>query len=142
MEEYRGSYEAAMKAIELGLKLNRRGEVLSIDQFGSYALIYDALNPQVIVQFCAVRLKKLIIYDIDHNSQLVETLRKFLNNRGNSYKTARDMNMSFSGFKYRLSRIEEISGQDLRNTQEFYNLSLALDILDLMGAEAVLGAGI
>ncbi len=111
---------------------------MSIEQFGSYALLFDALDPDAIIQFCALRLKNLVEYDMEHNSELIMTLRKFLNNRGNAYKTARDMNMSFSGFKYRLSRIEEISGQNLKNTQDFYNLALALDILDLMGAEAIL----
>ena len=47
------------------------------------------------------------------------------------------MNMSISGLKYRLQRIEDITGQDPKDGQAFLNLYLAMNILQLVGEDKI-----
>ena len=53
-------------------------------------------------------------------------------------KTAQSLHLSYSGLKYRLAKISETMGRDLKDTGALINLSLALDILDLMGSDTIL----
>ena len=48
------------------------------------------------------------------------------------------MDMSISGLKYRLKRIKEITGQDPKDGQAFFNLYLAINILQLVGKDKIM----
>ena len=48
-------------------------------------------------------------------NELVKTLYVFLANGGNLEKTAMDITLSLSGLRYRLQKIEELLGHDLRD---------------------------
>jgi len=138
--DYKQSYESARKALELGINSNRSGEVLSLDQFGAHALLYSALKPGDLTMFAADLIGPLLEYDREENDDTVETLRVYLESKGNVNKTAQSLHLSYSGLKYRLGKISETMGRDLKDAGTFLNLSLALDILDLMGPDEILAA--
>ncbi|MFI0469132.1 PucR family transcriptional regulator [Saccharopolyspora sp. 5N102] len=54
-------------------------------------------------------------YDVDHNSQLVDTLSAYLDAFGDVAKTAQAMHVHPNTLRYRLRRITEVSGLDLSN---------------------------
>ncbi|WP_026962993.1 XylR N-terminal domain-containing protein [Alicyclobacillus herbarius] len=71
----------------------------------------------------------------DRDKELTKTLYYFLNNGGNVHKTARVMNFSISGLRYRLQRLSEILDCHLQNpyvaNQLYTGLLLLLSIGDL-----------
>lgn len=129
------SFRSAQKAIEIGKALKKQGQVFSLEQFGAHALLFSSLNPKDLYRFAAGQIGSLLAYDETYKTQLIPTLQEFLNHRGNVERTARIMNMSVGGLKYRLQRIEEITGQDLTDAQACFNLHLALNILQMAGKD-------
>ncbi|MFB5189779.1 XylR N-terminal domain-containing protein [Alicyclobacillus fastidiosus] len=55
----------------------------------------------------------LLKVDSEKDMELTKTLYFYLNNGGNVHKTARDMNLSISGLRYRLQRLNEILNCDI-----------------------------
>lgn len=137
LSDYYHSFQSAQKAIEIGKALNKHGQVISLEQFGAHALLFSAINPKDLYNFATTQIGHLLVYDETYQAQFLHTLQEFLKHQGNIEATARSMNMSISGFKYRIQRIEEITGQKLKDYQACFNLQLALNILQLAGKEQI-----
>lgn len=137
LADYRHSLLSAKKALEIGKTLKNHSQVISLEQFGTYALLFRSLDTKDLFHFAASQIGSLLAYDKSYQTQLIPTLQEFLNHRGNVEGTARSMNMSISGLKYRLQRIEDITGQDPKNGQAFFNLFLAMNILQLVGEDNI-----
>jgi len=135
LSDFHYSFLSAQKAIEIGKALKKQGQVISLEQFGTHALLFRALNPSELLHFAACQIGSLITYDEAYQTQLIHTLQKFLSHRGGIEETSRAMNMSLSGLKYRLRRIEEITGQDPKDFQSCLNFQLALNILQISGPD-------
>jgi DNA-binding PucR family transcriptional regulator len=56
-----------------------------------------------------------------------------LENECNLYKTARILNVSISGMRYRINRIRELTGLDLTVSSTRYDIHLAVDIYLALG---------
>ena len=137
LPDYFHSFQSAQKAIEIGKALEKHGQVISLEQFGAHALLFSAINPKDLYNFTTTQLGSLLAYDETYQAQFIHTLQEFLKHRGNIEATARSMNMSISGLKYRIQRIEEITGQKLKDYQACFNLQLALNILQLAGKHQI-----
>ncbi|GAB6155064.1 hypothetical protein JCM17380_38150 [Desulfosporosinus burensis] len=137
LSDFHHSYLSAQKAIEIGKALKNQGQVISLEQFGTHALLFSALNPSELLHFATSQIGSLIEYDETYQTQLIPTLQEFLSHRGSVEETSRAMNMSLSGLKYRLHRIEEITGQDPRDFQSCLNFQLSLNILQLAGRDKI-----
>jgi sugar diacid utilization regulator len=137
LDDYRVSYNEALKCLNIINMYHQKGQITSLAKLGAHAVIFNAANKPELISFSSRMLGSLIEYDRIHESQLIITLRTFLNNNGNLEKTARALAMSITGLKYRLERIEKINGIDLNNAQVRFNLQLALNILDISGDELI-----
>ena len=135
LSDFHQSFLSAKKALEIGKSLNKQGQVISLEQFSAHVLLFSALNQTDLFNFATSQIGSLLAYDKTYQTHLLLTLQEFLNLRGNVEGTARSMNMSVSGLKYRLQRIEEITGQDPKDPQACFNLQLALNILQLVGED-------
>jgi DNA-binding PucR family transcriptional regulator len=69
--------------------------------------------------------EELIEYDQAHGADLVPTLATYLDRGGKYDETARALSIHRNTLRYRLSRIAEISGLDLTDTETRLNLHLA-----------------
>jgi sugar diacid utilization regulator len=138
LSDFHRSFQSAQKAIEIGKALNKHGQVISLEQFGAHALLFSAINPKDLYSFATSQIGALLAYDGTYQAQLIPTLEEFLNHRGNIEGTARTMNMSISGLKYRVQRIEEIAGQNLKDSKACFNLQLALNIMQLAGKDQII----
>ena len=70
-------------------------------------------------------LDELIQYDRAHGADLVLTLATYLDRGGKYDETAQALSIHRNTLRYRLSRIAEISGHDLADTETRLNLHLA-----------------
>ena len=68
----------------------------------------------------------LELYDADHETQLVETLEKFLAHHGSTTDTAEAMGLHRHTVGYRLTRIQEVSGLSPYESEGRERLSLGL----------------
>jgi len=75
------------------------------------------------------KLKPIIDFDREYNSDLIMTLDHYLNT-DSMRKTSADINLSLSGLKYRLNQIKDF-GYDLQSPNEKFELQLALNIYKL-----------
>jgi DNA-binding PucR family transcriptional regulator len=67
----------------------------------------------------------LIDYDKSHKAELVETLATYLESSGGLEATAARLHIHPSTLKYRLRRIQDLTGRDLRDAEHRFNLDLA-----------------
>lgn len=141
LPQYHESYLEAKKALEIGAYMITEGQVRSFEQFRVHALFLSTLKPAELYEYARSQLGALLDYDEAHRTELLKTLQEFLYLRNSVEKTAKSLNMSVSGLKYRLAKIERIIGLDLRDYKVSFDLQLALIILQLFGEYKIRGAG-
>lgn len=75
-------------------------------------------------------IKKLEEYDKKHNSELLNTLRIYLDNNRNVLTTSSLLNIHKSTFFYRFHKIEEVINSSLNTDNILFKLELSFKILD------------
>ncbi len=133
LSDFSKSYHSAKKSLEIGEYMITEGQVRSLEQFTVHALFLSTVKPSELYNYARAHLEKLLVYDKEHGSELLKTLQEYLYLRNNVEKTARAINLSVSGLKYRLKRIEKIIGLELNDYKVSFDLQLALVIMQLYG---------
>ena len=85
------------------------------------------INLQTLIHPCINELKE---YDIKHNTDLLETLKIYLNNNRNVIKTSSILNIHKSTFFYRFHKIEDIINCSLDSDNMLFKLELSFKILE------------
>lgn len=75
---------------------------------------------------CAPEILTLARYDHENQGDYVHTLKLYLDNQLNAVKTAQDLFIHRATMKYRLKRIEALTGIDFKNSEKILYLSLSL----------------
>lgn len=133
LSDFSKSYMEAKKALEIGEYMITEGQVRSFEQFKVHALFLSTLKPVELYNYARDQLEALLAYDDKHHTDFLKTLQEFLYLRNNVEGTAKSLNMSVSGLKYRLHKIEKIIGLDLKDYKVSFDLQLALVIMQLFG---------
>lgn len=93
-----------------------------------YQLIYYMKDLSILEESFNITLKNLIIYDKDNNTNLINTLKVYLQNDKHLQNTANDLFIHINTLRYRLQRIEEILKLDLKDSETVFNLRLIFQI--------------
>jgi Purine catabolism regulatory protein-like family/PucR C-terminal helix-turn-helix domain len=93
---------------------------------GSVGLLLALLPGEAKQAFRARLLDPLLAYDSEHGTGLVRTLEVFLGCSGSWTKTAEAMFVHVNSLRYRVRRIEELTGRDLGSLEDQAALLLAL----------------
>ncbi|MDR0500452.1 MAG: helix-turn-helix domain-containing protein [Coriobacteriales bacterium] len=80
--------------------------------------------------FVPKELFALISHDQQHGSDLYNTLRVYINNNCSATQSCEDLFIVRSSFIYRLNKIKDIMGLDLKDAQMRLLLSLSFTLLD------------
>jgi len=99
-------------------------------QFGSWELLLAMVPGEARRAFRAALLDPLLAYDRDHGTELVATLEAFLACSGSWSKAAEAMFIHVNSLRYRIRRIEELTGRDPRSLAGQAALLLALRMPD------------
>ena len=118
------SLKDSVTEAQLALRIGS-GDVVQIDQLGVLGFLAVDADPVRLRAMVDRWIGSLVTYDAIHGSTLVHTLAEFLRNNGAVEATARALYVHSSTLKYRLRRIRELSGRDLRNPDDRFNLELA-----------------
>jgi sugar diacid utilization regulator len=118
-----------MQAVSAGLE-----GVTTFDQLGVYRILASVEDASAVERFVREWLGTLLDYDERKRSDLVLTLGRYLE-CGRSYDaTAEALSIHRSTLKYRLQRIRDISGHDLRDPGVSFNLQLAARAWETLAA--------
>jgi hypothetical protein len=102
--------------------------VLTSDEVASHELLLATVPPSVLRSFRARLLGPLLAYDDRHRAELLPTLREFLACSGSWNACAGKMYVHVNTVRYRIRRIEELTGRDLSCLNDQVDFYLALQI--------------
>jgi hypothetical protein len=100
-------------------------------EIGSLPLLLALIPGEARQAFRARLLDPLLAYDREHGTELVRTLEVFLGCSGSWTKAAETMFVHVNSLRYRVRRIEELTGRDLGSLEDQAALLLALRLNDL-----------
>ncbi|SHH07473.1 PucR family transcriptional regulator [Streptoalloteichus hindustanus] len=118
----------ARSARRLALHRDARGGVLSGEEIASHQLLLATVPDELRRSFRARLLGPLLDYDAEHGSDLVHTLRVFLNCACSWTRTAAKLHLHVNTLRYRIGRIEELTGRRMSSFPDRVDLFLALEL--------------
>ncbi|WP_454196965.1 PucR family transcriptional regulator [Nocardia sp. Marseille-Q1738] len=123
--DFARSFDDARRAINIRLRSRIPDGATAFDELGFYRLVDAARADGQVEQFMREWLGVLLDYDRDHHADLVYTLSQYLECGGNYDDSAAALHIHRSTLRYRLGRIRELTGFDLRDVNTRFNLQAA-----------------
>jgi hypothetical protein len=116
-------------------------KALAFEQTGAYRLLLSAMseNPTELRRFYEETVAPVAAYDEQYETELVRTLRTFLEADGNVAGTAQRLFTHRHTIYYRLERVRELSGLDVSSSDGREKLSLGLKAMRVLGIAASSG---
>ena len=102
--------------------------VVTSDEVASHELLLASVPGSVLRSFRERLLGPLLAYDERHHAELLPTLREFLACSGSWNACAAAMYVHVNTVRYRIRRIEELTGRDLSRLDDQVDFFLALRI--------------
>ncbi|WP_094605712.1 hypothetical protein SPSIL_006530 [Sporomusa silvacetica DSM 10669] len=129
VDDYYKSYLQACKALNIIRTSKKKDRVLFFDELGSMSILLDSRDNDNLLKFMERKLKPVLDYDSNNNSDLITTLEHYLCTES-IRKTAQITNLSLSGVKYRLNKLRDF-GYDLLSPNERFEIQLAVKIFKI-----------
>jgi purine catabolism regulator len=126
--ELHRSYKEARQAVAVGSKLRGAGTVIHFNDLGFQRILSQFENRAELHAFADELLGALETYDRRHHTDLLPTLETLLNSNLNMAVTARLLHLHYNSLRYRLQKIEELTGPFMNDAHQRMNLELALQI--------------
>lgn len=124
----RGALEEARHARRIAAARIGRVCVAGPEELASHVLLLAAVPDEVRRAFRARLLDKVIAYDLEHQADLVRTLEAFLRSDGSWTRCAAQLHVHVNTLRYRIGRIEELTGRDLSRLEDRVDFYLALEL--------------
>jgi hypothetical protein len=123
----RAAIEEARHACRLATMRPGPAHVVTSDEIHSHAMLLASVPEGVRRLFRERLLGPLRDYDRRHGSDLMATLRAFLDCSGSWNKCAAALHIHVNTLRYRIRRIEELTGRDLGSLETRVDFFLALE---------------
>jgi purine catabolism regulator len=130
--DLRQSYYEASYAIKIRKLKGESRVIASFDDLGSYGLLLGLQDTLSLEVFYDSVLGKLQEYDEQNSSDLVKSLACFLEANGHWGDAAEKLYVHRHTLRYRMKRVEEITGRDLNQSQDRMEFWLALKAKELI----------
>ncbi|MGQ0464718.1 MAG: PucR family transcriptional regulator [Sporichthyaceae bacterium] len=129
VSDYPVSLRHARHAVALGEPTPADGAVVRFDDLGVYRLLALNNDPAELAHYIDEWLGVLLRYDAGKSAELVPTLSTYLRTGGSIAATAEALTIHRSTVKYRLARIEELTGRNPNDPEVQFAMQLALHAL-------------
>ncbi|MCS7251178.1 MAG: helix-turn-helix domain-containing protein [Thermoflexus sp.] len=126
------SFREAVQSLQMVEALLGGERTLSYQRLDIYRLLYPMRESEVLAEFYEQVLGSLERYDREHRAELIPTLEAFFACDGNLQRTAERLFLHRNSLAYRLRRIQEITGMDLRRWEDCFRLQMALKIRPIL----------
>ncbi|MEO6797802.1 MAG: PucR family transcriptional regulator ligand-binding domain-containing protein [Candidatus Dormibacter sp.] len=126
--DFQPAFDEAKRALELMVRFGKREQVVNYDRLGVYRLLAQVDDRDGLEAFAGRMLGSLTTYDAAHGTPLLRTLEVYLQRHGNLRQSARDLHIHLNTLHYRLRRIGEVTGLDLKDADARLDLLLALRV--------------
>ncbi|NEU31996.1 PucR family transcriptional regulator [bacterium LRH843] len=124
------SYQEAKAVIEVHIKFAGDTEdILEYQELGIYQFLDTLFVKRSQDGLDNIVIKKLTEYDQENNTQLIETLKTYLDKNENTHRTAAKLHIHVNTLSYRLKRITDITGIDLSKPNQKFMIYLDLKLL-------------
>ena len=124
----RGALEEARHARRIAAARAGLVCVAGPEELASHVLLLAAVPDEVRRAFRGRLLDKVIAYDVEHQADLVRTLEAFLRSDGSWTRCAGRLHVHVNTLRYRIGRIEELTGRDLSRLEARVDFFLALEL--------------
>ncbi len=131
--DYRYSYEEAWKAADILRDLGKNDVTTSFEDLGIYAILWESGNKQQLKEYALSMLSPLLAYDREHNTNLLWTLELFLENKCGYSETSKAAFLHINTLRYRLKRVEELTGLNLARNEDRFQAQLSIRLLKILG---------
>jgi sugar diacid utilization regulator len=129
------SHGEAQQCVELLRRLDREDETIAIDELGVLGLFLDTNRPEHLVALGRHVLGPALDHDAKRDGALVPTLEVYFDRSCDLRACAEQLFIHVNTVKYRLRRLEELCGLDLRNPDDLLKATIARLSLKLLEAE-------
>jgi PucR family transcriptional regulator, purine catabolism regulatory protein len=126
--DFQPAFQEAQRALHLMVRFGKREQVVTYDRLGVYRLLAQVEDRHGLEAFAHRVLGPLEDYDKGHGTPLLHTLEIYLQRHGHLRQSARDLHIHLNTLHYRLRRIGEITGLDLKDADARLDLLLALRV--------------
>lgn len=126
------SLKEAEQALKVLKSTNSKDATSFYKNIGVYGLLAKIQERQDLEEFCQEILGLLLEYDKLYKDNLLHTLEVYLQENGSIAKTAQRLFIHRNTMKYRLKKIEEISGKSLKLEENRFCFQLALRIANFL----------
>ncbi|WP_406542377.1 PucR family transcriptional regulator [Clostridium ljungdahlii] len=126
------SYREAKDAIALGSTIYSKNAIISFKDLGVLRLVSKVDDRDSLLEIIPKELINLKKHDEKYNTQLLETLRIYLENNGNASKAAHVLFVHYKTILYRLEKINKICNIDLENYYNRLELEIGLELIKVL----------
>jgi len=122
------SYQQACQVLKLQRNLQNDKSVVSYQELGIYKLLMDIENKDVINEYYAETIQRLVEYDKLNQTNYCEVLQCYLEHSGSVKETAEAMFVHRNTINYKINKIEEMLNCDLSelDTRLLYSIAFML----------------
>jgi PucR family transcriptional regulator, purine catabolism regulatory protein len=126
------SFSEANESIRLMQKFDDRGGISHFEDHSVYHFLDSNIKDMELEDFFMKRLGKVYHHDQLHGTSYIITLENYFLNNLNISETAKAMFLHRNTLIYRIEKIKEILGTDLKNSEELLQIQLSLKIFRLL----------
>jgi purine catabolism regulator len=105
------------------------------DDLGTYRLLLSMAEPDALRAFADAMLAPLDAYDREHGGELQASLRSFLQHNARWETAAAELFVHRHTLRYRMRKVEELTGRDLSSSFDRMEFWLALRARELQKAQ-------
>lgn len=105
------------------------------EDLGTYRLLLSMADPDALRAFADAMLAPLDTYDAEHSGELLSSLQAFLQHNARWETAAAQLYVHRHTLRYRMRKVEELTGRDLASSFDRMEFWLALRARDLLAAE-------
>ena len=109
----------------------RRWEAAGFEDLGTYRLLLSMADPDALRAFAEAMLAPLDAYDREHNGELTSSLQSFLQHNARWETAAAQLYVHRHTLRYRMRKVEELTGRDLSRAHDRIEFWLALRAKEL-----------
>lgn len=116
----------------------KQNEIIYYSSLDTVKLIYPLKEDKQFLKYYDKTIRVLLEYDEKYGGELVQTLKCFYESNMNKKDTAKNLFIHVETLRYRLNKIEQLTGYDLDTSEGLLVLHLGLKLYNIVSNNEVL----